>query len=61
MITSQPSLAFGSSRGSLPISASVQLLMISQMSLRKKMITALSVPSWVIAVNAEPGSRPPKA
>ena len=24
------------------------------------MITAVSVPSWVIAVNAEPGSTPPK-
>ena len=24
------------------------------------MITALSVPSWLIAVNADPGSSPPK-
>ena len=35
MITSQPSLASGSLRGNLPISARAQLLMISQMSLRK--------------------------
>ena len=33
-----------------------QLLMISQMSRRKKSSTAASVPSWVIAVNAAPGS-----
>jgi hypothetical protein len=34
--------------------------MIDQMSRRKYMITAASVPSWLIAVNAEPGSCPPK-
>jgi hypothetical protein len=49
-----------SSRGSRPTKASVQCLMINQMSRRKNKITAASVPNWVIAVKADPGSSPPK-
>ena len=60
MITSQPIRASGLSRGTVPRSEPTQLRMISQMSRRKYRITAASVPSWVIAVNADPTSSPPK-
>ena len=55
----QPIRASGSLRSIRPVSESAQCLMMRTMSRQKKMITAVSVPSCVMAVNAAPGSPPP--
>jgi hypothetical protein len=53
---SHPMRASGSLRGTLPVNDPNQCETMRTMSRQKKTTTAVSVPSWVIAVNAAPGS-----